>query len=264
MKVTPDSRRRYCLARISLFLVMTALIAGLAGCIHDTDSDGDSDGNGDGNYYVLSIASTVGGSVTAPGEGDFSYPSNMVVRLVAQPHEHYHFLKWTGAVSTIPDVSAALTNITMKRYYCITANFELDEDWHSLTVSSTVGGSVTNPGEGTFLYGDGMVVNLATADAEQGYRFVDWIGDVDAIDDASNATTSITMLDSYSVTADFGLDTAVSATPMVDTGRYQTVGLKSDGTVVATGPNHYGECNVSGWRGIIEVAAGWYHTVGGA
>jgi hypothetical protein len=29
---------------------------------------------------------------------------------------------------------------------------------------------------------------------------------------------------------------------------YHTVGLKADGTVVATGDNTYGQCNVTGWR----------------
>ena len=33
-------------------------------------------------------------------------------------------------------------------------------------------------------------------------------------------------------------------------GRRHTVGLKSDGTVVAMGDNEYGQCDVSGWRGI--------------
>ena len=35
-----------------------------------------------------------------------------------------------------------------------------------------------------------------------------------------------------------------------------TVGLKSNGTVVAVGYNADGECNVSSWTGIIQVAAG--------
>lgn len=42
----------------------------------------------------------------------------------------------------------------------------------------------------------------------------------------------------------------------------QTVGVKSDGTVVATGKNDYGELNVSGWHDIVAVASGTYHTVG--
>ena len=41
-----------------------------------------------------------------------------------------------------------------------------------------------------------------------------------------------------------------------------TVGLRSDGTVVATGVDRYGQCNVSGWSGIIMVDAGDNHTVG--
>ena len=40
-----------------------------------------------------------------------------------------------------------------------------------------------------------------------------------------------------------------------------TVGLKSDGTVVAVGDNYYSR-NVSGWADIVAVAAGYYHTVG--
>ena len=41
-----------------------------------------------------------------------------------------------------------------------------------------------------------------------------------------------------------------------------TVGLKSDGTVVACGDNYHGQCNVSGWTNIVEIAAGDDHTVG--
>ena len=41
-----------------------------------------------------------------------------------------------------------------------------------------------------------------------------------------------------------------------------TVAIKTDGTVVATGSNDHGQCNVSGWKDIVEVAVGWGHTVG--
>ena len=41
-----------------------------------------------------------------------------------------------------------------------------------------------------------------------------------------------------------------------------TVGLCSDGTVVATGNNAYGQCNVSSWKGIVAVACSDNHTVG--
>jgi len=41
-----------------------------------------------------------------------------------------------------------------------------------------------------------------------------------------------------------------------------TVGLKSDGTVVAVGNNNYGQCNAGSWTDIIQIAAGFCHTVG--
>ena len=53
---------------------------------------------------------------------------------------------------------------------------------YDLTVSSTAGGSVTTPGEGVFTYDEGTVVDLI-AEAEEGYRFVKWTGDVGTIAD---------------------------------------------------------------------------------
>ena len=42
--------------------------------------------------------------------------------------------------------------------------------------------------------------------------------------------------------------TAKAARPQVAAGGYHTVGLKSDGTVVAVGDNHHGECNLFDWH----------------
>jgi len=55
---------------------------------------------------------------------------------------------------------------------------------------------------------------------------------------------------------------AKAAQPMVAAAGYHTVGLKSDGTVVAVGDNNYGQLNVSTWTDIEQVAAGYRHTVG--
>ena len=48
----------------------------------------------------------------------------------------------------------------------------------------------------------------------------------------------------------------------ISAGSSHTVGLKSDGTVVAVGKNNVGQCNVSEWTDIVAVAAGDDHTVG--
>ena len=45
-------------------------------------------------------------------------------------------------------------------------------------------------------------------------------------------------------------------------GDVHTVGLKRDGTVIAVGWNLFDKCDVSGWRDIVAVAAGYDHTVG--
>jgi alpha-tubulin suppressor-like RCC1 family protein len=48
---------------------------------------------------------------------------------------------------------------------------------------------------------------------------------------------------------------------MVAAGYDHTVGLETDGTVVAVGDNTYGQCNVGNWTDIIQVSAGSQHTV---
>ena len=54
----------------------------------------------------------------------------------------------------------------------------------------------------------------------------------------------------------------ISNQPALAGGFDHTVGLCNDGTVVATGENDEGQCNVSSWSDIVAVAAGYYHTVG--
>ena len=75
---------------------------------------------------------------------------------------------------------------------------------YQLTISSTEGGDAIDPGEGTFTYWGGTVVNLV-AEADEGYGFVTWtinsctcnIADIHA------AATTITINNDYSVIANF-------------------------------------------------------------
>jgi outer membrane protein assembly factor BamB len=152
--------------------------------------------------YDLTISSTARGSVTTPGEGTFPYGQGTVVNLVAEPDEGCRFVNWTGDIATIADVDIASTNITMNDDYSITANFEQIPPQFDLTMSSTTGGSVTAPGEGTFAYDQGTVVNLV-AEAEESYRFTNWSGDVYTIADVEATSTTITMNANYTVIANF-------------------------------------------------------------
>ena len=45
-------------------------------------------------------------------------------------------------------------------------------------------------------------------------------------------------------------------------GYQHTLGLRDDGTVVATGNNYYGQCDIDSWTDIVTMAAGVNHTVG--
>ena len=48
----------------------------------------------------------------------------------------------------------------------------------------------------------------------------------------------------------------------VSAGHYHTVGLKSDGTVVAVGYNSYGQCDVSDLTDIVAIGTGYDYTIG--
>ena len=75
---------------------------------------------------------------------------------------------------------------------------------YALTISSTDGGSVIDPGEGdpvdTYLPDE--TVDLVTV-ADSGHRFVNWTGDIGTIADVNDSTTIITMEADYNITANF-------------------------------------------------------------
>jgi hypothetical protein len=157
--------------------------------------------------YDLMVSSTAGGSVTVPGEGTFTYNASAVLDLVAKADSGYRFVNWTGDVTTIANVNGASTTIIMNDEYSVVANFaEIPPNQFTLTVSSSSGGSVTTPGEATFAYDEGTVVNLE-AEPEEGYSFVKWIGDVDDLADVTAASTTVTMNDDCSITATFKFGT---------------------------------------------------------
>lgn len=73
---------------------------------------------------------------------------------------------------------------------------------YALTISSSNGGTVITPGEGSFDCDIGAVI-LLEAVPIIGYRFVAWSGAVDTVADVNASETTITMYGDYSITAIF-------------------------------------------------------------
>ena len=206
--------------------------------------------------YDLTISSTKEGSVTTPGEGTFTYDGGTVLDLVAEADEGYLFDEWTGDVGTIANVNAAITTITMNGDYSITANFEEIPEY-DLTISSTKEGSVTTPGEGTFTYDGGTVLDLV-AEADEGYLFDEWTGDVGTIANVNAAITTITMNGDYSITANFvaAYDLTISSTSK---GSVTTPGegtfVYDEGTVVSLVAEAGEGCWFVSWTGDVGTIA---------
>jgi len=143
----------------------------------------------------LKITSSSGGSVIEPGEGTSLHAAGKTVG--------YDFDNWTLDTGSIADPNAASTTITMDGDYEIQANFVIPPPGdYCLTVSSTSGGSVANPGEGTFCYTEGWVVDLLALE-DSGYAFDIWTGNISNMGDTGASATQIEMYGNYTIVANF-------------------------------------------------------------
>ena len=83
---------------------LLTLSVGLIGCGYEAIPEG---------QYTLVISSNRCGYVSNPGEGVFVYDKGTVVELVAKGVGNSPFVKWTGDVTAVADVDAAVTSVTM-------------------------------------------------------------------------------------------------------------------------------------------------------
>jgi alpha-tubulin suppressor-like RCC1 family protein len=249
MKIIPILRIRHYIAKVSVLLIMLALIAGIVGC------------DGGGSYLTLTIDSTEGGNVTTPGEGTFSYFAPQCCphpQLVAEADEGYCFVEWTwtGKVGAGIDPDSPITYIQLGGDASVTAHFGCN-----CTTAMVAAGGFHTVG----LRDSGKLVAVGNNDAFGQCNINGW---ADIIQVAAGDFHTVGLRDSGKLVAvgnneygqcdvgGWGNITQVSA------GGGYTVGLKSDRTAVAVGNNDWGQCNVDGWTDIIQVAAGGYHTVG--
>jgi hypothetical protein len=96
--------------------------------------------------YALTISTTPGGSIDAPGDGMFAYSAGTLVHLVAKPEATHRFVRWTGDVDSIANAETATTVITMQGDYTVTASFSLN--WP--LIGGTIAGAVVAAGVAVF------------------------------------------------------------------------------------------------------------------
>ncbi|MEF8874973.1 MAG: CARDB domain-containing protein, partial [Candidatus Thermoplasmatota archaeon] len=90
--------------------------------------------------------------------------------------------------------------VTMNSDKVVTANFTEVEE-HILTID-VEGEGTTDPSPGAHEYEKGANVTVS-AEAETGWKFSHWEGDVENVDNTSSSQTTVTMLDNYTITAKF-------------------------------------------------------------
>ncbi|MBN2240508.1 MAG: S8 family serine peptidase [Dehalococcoidales bacterium] len=88
--------------------------------------------------YDLTLSSNYGGSVTAPGEGTFSYVNPTNVDLIASPDQYGEFAYWqSGSGYYVPDPNTASTSIYMNQDYKVRAMFSYDSSGPTVTIYNT-------------------------------------------------------------------------------------------------------------------------------
>jgi hypothetical protein len=164
--------------------------------------------------------------------------------------EYYYFLKWTGSAvdaGKVADPGSANTTVLVEDgNYDLKANFAAVNV--TLTVSSTSGGSVTDPGEGEIVIGGNYLIPLVAV-ADPNYHFLYWTGsavDDDMVVNDESAITSIFVLGNYDVLAHFAIDTCTLTISSTSGGSVTTPGegamVYDCGTevdVIATPDEHY-------------------------
>jgi hypothetical protein len=206
------------------------------------------------NTYTLTYAAGANGSLTGTTPQTVNYNSS-VTAVTAVPATGYHFVNWSDASTSNPRTDA---NVTATKN--VTANFAIDT--FSVTYTAGANGSISGTTPQTVNYNaSGTAVTAVPA---ANYHFVNW-----SDGSTTNPRTDTGVTADRSVTANFvfnlppviqlptvtlngpatvtmGVNTAYtesgafSGPSAIAAGTYQSLALRSDGTVTGWGGNYGG------------------------
>jgi len=158
---------------------------------------------------TVNVAPPLKGNVTINATTPPSYPNTTnrswdeVVNLTAVVSvPNWTFTHWSGDLTG----SANPTNITMDDSKNVTANFAPNR---TLTMAVN-GNGTTVPAVGNYTYGNGTVVNIS-ASPDPGWEFVNWTtANMSEITNATAKSTTVTVDENKTVTANFAEVTAAT------------------------------------------------------
>jgi len=181
MKILIGSRRHRYAAKLASFLIVVALIAGIAGCA----------GDGDGGPYTLTMAVAPPGSGTATDlTGASPYAANTTVNITAAADPGYRFANWTAPAGAFGNQTATTTTFTMPaQNVMVTANFAALYD---LTMAVAGGNGTATDLTNASPYTAGTPVSVQAV-ADPGYRFVNWTAPDGTFGNQTATTTTFTM-----------------------------------------------------------------------
>jgi uncharacterized repeat protein (TIGR02543 family) len=174
------------------------------------------------NTYSLTLNGTNGSIAATPSKSSYSHGET--VSLQANANTGYHFTGWSGDFSG----STNPAMLTMDGNKTVQANF-VPDDKRTLTTSTTVGGTVTTPGVGSFQYDPGTTVTV-TATANANYHFVNWTGSAvtaGKVASPTSASTIVRMDADYSLQANFAPDKRTLTTSTTAGGTVSAPGVGS-------------------------------------
>ena len=176
----------------------------------------------------LNITSSEGGSVVEPGQFKFVYsePTEQAIR--AEAEAHYHFAGWAGSAAEaglVTDVNNPVTTVWVDGRYTLVAEFAEDAKC-TLETSSTSGGAVVLPGEGSFEAYCGDSISVSALPDEH-FRFVGWTGsavNAQQVESPDSAQATVTLSNNYTLKAHFAPVSSLVSISSSDGGEVKTPG----------------------------------------